>query len=84
MLCFVIGMGMLIFAFFALVQGLFDVKVMQFAGIFGFVYMIWAIAQFFDKSKFMNYLKAFFAYVLGSFSFVAVLAIIGTVIDLIL
>ena len=83
MLCFVIGMGMLIFAFFALVQGLFDVKVMQFAGIFGFVYMIWAIAQFFEKSEIMSYLKSFFAYVLGSISFLIALLLIGTAIDFI-
>jgi RNA polymerase subunit RPABC4/transcription elongation factor Spt4 len=83
MLCFTIGMGMLIFAVFALIQGLFHIMVMQFAGILGVVYMTWAIGQFFDKTKKMNYLKAFFAYVLGSLSFFAVLAILGTMIDLI-
>ena len=81
MLCFTIGMGMLIFAVFALIQGLFHIMVMQFAGILGVAYMTWAIGQFFDKTKKINYLKAFFAYVLGSISFFAVLAIIGTLID---
>lgn len=82
MLCFTIGMGMLIFALFALIQGIFDIEVMQAAGIVGFVYMTWAIGQFFDKSKIMSYVKSFFAYVLGSISFLIAILIIGTVIDL--
>lgn len=65
MLCFTIGMGMLIFAFFALIQGIFHIEVMQVAGVVGFVYMTWAIGQFFDKSKVMSYVKSFFAYALG-------------------
>lgn len=81
MLCFTIGMGMLIFAVFALIQGLFHVIVMQFAGILGVVYMTWAMGQFFDKTRKMNYFKAFFAYVLGSLSFFAAIGIIGLVID---
>lgn len=82
MLCFTIGIGMLIFAVFALIQGLFKIEVMQIAGIVGFIYMTWAIGQFFDRSKKMSYVKAFFAYVLGSVSFFVIVAIIGTVIDL--
>ena len=83
MLCFVIGMGMLIFAVFALIQGLLNVEVMQYAGIAGFVYMTWAIGQFFDKNKKLNYLKAFFAYILGSLTFIVVLAIIGFVVEIV-
>ena len=82
MLCFVIGMGMLIFALFALIQGIFHIEVMQFAGILGFIYMTWAIGQFFDKSKITSYVKSFFAYALGSISFLIAILIIGTVIDL--
>ncbi|CAM4030900.1 DUF3667 domain-containing protein [Flavobacterium antarcticum] len=84
MLCFTIGMGMLIFAIFALIQGLFHVQVMQIAGIVGFVYMTWAIGQFFDKTKIKSYVKSFFAYVLGMISFFVVVTIIGTIADLIL
>lgn len=83
MLCFVIGMGMLIFTVFALIQGLLNVEVMQYAGIAGFVYMTWAIGQFFDKNKKLNYLKAFFAYILGSLTFIVVLAIIGFVVEIV-
>lgn len=82
MLCFTIGMGMLIFTFFALIQGIFHVEVMQAAGIVGFVYMTWAIGQFFDKSNIMSYVKSFFAYALGSISFLIAIVIIGAVIDL--
>lgn len=83
MLCFTIGMGMLIFTFFALIQGIFHIEVMQAAGIVGFVYITWAIGQFFDKSNVMSYVKSFFAYALGSISFLIAILIIGTVIDLV-
>ncbi len=81
MLCFSIGISMLIFAFFALIQGLFHVKVMQFGGILGFAYITWSIGQFFDKTKITSYIKSFFAYVLGSISFLLAIVIIGTAID---
>ena len=82
MLCFAIGICMLIFAFFALIQGLFHLKVMQFGGILGFAYITWAIGQFFDKTKAMSYFKSFFAYVLGTVSFLLSIVIIGSLIDL--
>lgn len=82
-LCFTIGIGMLIFAVFALIQGLFHVMVMPYAGIMGFVYMTWAIGQFFDKTKISSYVKSFFAYALGSITFILAIVIIGSLIDLI-
>lgn len=82
MLCFTIGIGMLIFAVFALLQGLFHVQMTQFAGILGFIYMTWAIGQFFDRTKAVSYIKSFFAYVLGMISFLLAIVIIGALIDL--
>lgn len=81
LLCFVMGMGMLIFAFFALVQGLTKMDLMQIAGIVGIVYCSWAIGQFFDKKKPMNYLKAFASYMLGMITSVFFAIAIGTLID---
>jgi len=81
LLCFVMGVGMLIYSIFALIQSLVDFDLMQIAGIVGFVYAAWAIGQFFDKSKFSNYVKAFSAYFLGFLSFSIIAVLIGTIID---
>lgn len=84
LLCFVIGMGMLIYSVFAIFQGLTHINVMQIAGLVGFVYCSWAIGQFFDKQKGINYFKAFAAYVLGFLTFSLTAILIGTLIDLII
>ena len=84
LLCFVMGIGMLIYSFFAIFQGLTNIDLMQIGGIVGFIYSTWAIGQFFDKSKFLNYLKAFFSYFLGFLTFTFAAILIGTLIDLII
>ena len=82
LLCFVMGMGMLIFAVFAIFQGLTHVYLMQVAGYVGIVYCTWAIGQFFDKKKIVNYIKAFTSYILGMITFSLSVLLIGTLIDL--
>jgi hypothetical protein len=84
LLCFAMGMGMLIFAVFALFQGLTKINLMQAAGIIGVAYCTWAIGQFFDKKRLINYLNAFVAYLLGMVTFWLIAFLIGTVIDLLL
>ena len=84
LLCFVMGIGMLIYSVFAIFQGLTHIELMQIAGIVGFVYSAWAIGQFFDKSKFSNYIKAFFSYLLGLLTFTLVAILIGTLINFII
>lgn len=81
LLCFVMGMSMLIFAFFAIFQGLTKIDIMQIGGVVGFVYCSWAIGQFFDKKKPVNYLKAFASYVLGMLTSVFFAIAIGMLID---
>lgn len=83
LLCFVMGIGMIILAFFGTIQGLTDLKVMKFGGMIFIVYCSWAIGQFFDGKKFVNYIKAFFAYVLGLITFSMVALLLGYLIDLI-
>lgn len=84
LLCFVIGMGMLIYSVFAIIQGLTHFRVMQIAGFVGFVYTTWAIGQFYEKGKAINYVKAFFAYILGMITFALTAIIIGVIVDLII
>ena len=81
LLCFIMGIGMLIFALFALLEQLTHTKLMQVAGLAGFAYSAWAIGQFFDKTKAMNYVKAFAAYILGMLTFSLAAILLGTIID---
>ena len=84
LLCFVMGMGMLIYAFFALIQGISHINLMTVAGIIGFAYSTWAIGQFFDKKKPASYFKAFAAYILGMLTFMLAAMLLGMAIDLII
>ncbi|MEH6682718.1 MAG: DUF3667 domain-containing protein [Sediminicola sp.] len=83
LLCFVMGMGMLIYAVFGIIQSAMDFNVMQIAGLVGIIYLTWAIGEFYGKGKFINYAKAFFAYILGMLTFSITAVIIGAIIDLI-
>lgn len=82
LLCFVMGMAMLVYALFGVVQSLIELNLMQVAGIVGFIYLTWAIGHFFGKRKITNYVKAFFAYILGMLTFSITAILIGTLIDL--
>jgi hypothetical protein len=81
LLCFVIGIGMLIFAVFALIEGLTHASLMGISGIIAMAYMTWGIGQFFDKNKASSYIKAFIAYTLGMIIFSASALILGFLID---
>jgi hypothetical protein len=84
LLCFVMGIGMLIFSVFGIIQGLININLMQIAGIIGFGYTSWAIGHFFDKTKIASFVKAFFAYILGMLTFSLSALLIGVIIDLII
>jgi len=51
LLCFVIGMDMLLLAGFVMIEGLTKLPVMKPASMLLLFYVAWAIGQFFDKSK---------------------------------
>ncbi|MCF6308781.1 MAG: DUF3667 domain-containing protein [Flavobacteriaceae bacterium] len=84
LLCFIMGIGMLIFSIFAIFKVLTHIDLMQIASIVSVLYSAWAIGQFFDKSKFSNYVKAFFSYLLGFLTFTFTVILIGTLIDLVI
>ena len=83
LLCFVIGMGMLIYTIFGVAESLSKVKVLYLGGLVGFVYISWAIGQFFDERNKINFLKGFLSYLLGMLSFTLVAIITGIAIDLV-
>jgi hypothetical protein len=82
MLCFVQGISMLIFAFFAFVEGLLHFKLLSIAGIIGVMYVIWAIGNFFEAKKIENYMKALISYFLGTITFYIIIFAIGITIDI--
>lgn len=80
LLCFAMGMGMLVFALFGLMEGLTGYRFMKFAGMLGVTYITWAVGQFFE-SKISNYIKAFFSYILGMLTFTIFALLMGTILD---
>ena len=82
MLCFVLGITMLIFAFFAIIEGITHIKLFKIAGILGFIYLVWAIGSFFDKEKIANYFKALASYLLGMLTFLILTIAVGITIDI--
>lgn len=83
LLCFVMGIGMLIFSVFGILQSIINTNLMSIAGVVGFVYTTYAIGNFFGKNKMSHYFKAFFAYVFGMFTFSLTAILLGIAIDLI-
>lgn len=84
LLCYVIGVGMMILSLFGVVEGITKLKVLQFGSMVFLLYAVWAIGQFFDKKKYWNYVKALFAYLLGFISFIVAVLLIGRLIDIML
>lgn len=84
LLLFVMGVGMLIYTTFGIIESSTNLKVLHFGGIIGFVYAAWAIGAFFDKSKKINYFKGIVAYILGFASFGFSAIALGNLIDFIL
>lgn len=84
LLCFLMGMGMLLLTFFAVFQGLTHLDVMQTGGYVFIIYSTWAIGQFFDRGKALSYVKAFISYLLGMITFWSGAFIIGALIDFII
>jgi hypothetical protein len=83
LLCFVMGVGMLIYTIFGIAESATKIRVLHFGGFFLLAYSSWAIGRFFDKTKKVNYLKGFLSYLLGSITFWIVATILGVGIDLI-
>lgn len=82
LLCFVMGIGMLISAIVAIFEGILQVHLLQYAGMLMLIYSAWSIGQFFDKTKLVNYFKGMMAYLIGTLCFYILLCILGIAIDL--
>ena len=82
LLCFVMGMGMLLLAILALIDGIIKAHLFGILGIIPFIYCSWAIGQFYGEKKIGSYLKAFSAYILGLITFSILVQLLGVTIDL--
>ena len=82
LLCFVMGIGMLIYTVFGIIESTTKMKVLHIGGLIGLIYTSWAIGQFFGRNKKTNYLKGFLSYLLGMLSFFLGAIFLGMGIDL--
>ena len=82
LLCFIMGMSMLMYGFFAIIEGMTHTNLLMYATALNFLYCTWGMGQFFDKDKKINYFKAFSAYTLGFITYFIVIMTIGFTIDL--
>lgn len=69
LLCYITGVGMLIFTVFALLQELIHFDLLGISSFSVIAYTSFAIADFFERTKPANYVKILFAYILGSLLF---------------
>lgn len=81
LLCFIIGITMLIYALAAFLVGITKLPLMVLSAIISLVYLSWAIGQFFDPKKPLSYVKAFLSYILGMLTFSILSLLIGFSID---
>ncbi|MDZ7897873.1 MAG: DUF3667 domain-containing protein [Arcicella sp.] len=78
LLCFVLGEAILIIGLFLLTAKLFTSSIIQTIGIWVyFIYITWAIGQFFGEKKIMNYVKSVLTYVLGNISYLTTLVTVA-------
>ncbi len=81
LLCFIMGIGMLIYTVFGIIESSTNLRILQIGGMIGVAYASWGIGQFFDKTKKTNYLKGFLSYLLGMTTFFVMAIILGMGID---
>lgn len=83
LLCFVMGMAMLILSVFAIFEGLTGLHAMKISGVVGVLYCSWAIGHFFDRKRVVSYLKALASYLLGMVTFSVSVILLGLLVDFI-
>ncbi|MEM6802392.1 MAG: DUF3667 domain-containing protein [Bacteroidota bacterium] len=81
LLCFLIGTGMLIFSFFASLDSLTGLPIIDKGFLIGVLYISWGTGSFFPGSKILNPLKGLLTYLLGLISFIILLLMMGSLVD---
>lgn len=83
LLCYVMGVGMLLFSFFGVINKFANLPFLDQGYLLGIIYTFWAIGQFFAPRKISSYIKATLAYMIGMISFTLIVFIIGAIVDVI-
>ena len=81
LLFYIMGVGMLILAFFGIIDELTKSNIIRFGGATFLIYYSWAVGQFFNKKNCLNYFKAFLSFVLGLLTFIIVIFLIGKLVN---
>ena len=81
LLCFTMGISILFYALLGVIESIINFPVLQLGLIISLTYSTWAIGQFFDRKKKLNYLKAFLSYIFGIISCLIVFFSIGVGLD---
>lgn len=81
LLCFLMGMGMLMFALLGVLNKILPISLLGGGFFLALFYISWGIGQFFPGKWWINFLKAFFSYFLGMLTFSLMALVIGMVID---
>lgn len=81
LMCYVLGVQMLIFSVFTVITVMTKLELMIFAVIISLFYTVWVISHFFDKTKIQNYFKALFTYFAGMVTAAGLLLLIGILIE---
>lgn len=84
LLLYVLGISTLIYSLFIIIEILTDYRLLHWGGIIGFIYSSWAIGQFYNKRKVLNYFKGATANLLGMITFYFILIILSGIIDMII
>ncbi|MEO1526053.1 MAG: DUF3667 domain-containing protein [Planctomycetota bacterium] len=83
LLCYVIGVEMILFAIFGLTEAAIGYGLLDKASLLVVVYGCWAIGQFFNGRRIRDYVYALLCYFLGMISFIFSAIACGVVYDLI-
>ena len=84
LMCFISGIWLLIKTFSVTISELTKFDLDKISTLTGLIYSCWAIAQFFDKTKPLNYIKPLIAFILGATTFSYSIKLVGFLIDLVL
>lgn len=83
-LLYMLGISSLIYTLFLTLEILTDYRLLYWGGIIGFIYSSWAVGQFYNKRKAINYFKGATANLLGMTTFYFIVIILGTTIDMLI
>lgn len=84
LLCYIMGISVLIYTLLGIIESIINFPVLQLGIFISLVYSTWAIGQFFNRKKTINYAKGFLSYLFGIATSLIVLFGIGIGIDILL